>query len=280
MQVFKFIIRQTAVAFAFLCFYGVAAAQDEEGKPALVTDRPDMTESATIVPVGSIQLETGLLYTSDKTSTILGDITSTSFSIPNNLFRIGIIKPLELRVIFGEYGMSKGKLGAVSVDGPKGLSPLAVGTKVKFWDEKGWIPETAIIAHVTLPLGGKDVKPLQPIYDYRFSLAHTFSDKLSLGYNIGGEYDPAAVYDPVTDTYSGEYAGIYTIALGVGITDKFGVFGEFFGDYMDAKNHEFDAGLTYMLAELIQFDLSGGFGLTEEANDFFISSGITFRWLK
>jgi len=266
MRLFNWPVGSVILLLVFIGINGHLKAQDSSAdKAELVTDRPDQTESATIVPVGSVQLETGLLYSSDKAEVAGIKYGASSFSIPNNLFRIGILKPVELRVIAGEFSSSRASVGDVSVAGPKGLSAIALGTKIKFWDEKGFIPETAILAHVTLPVGGEEVRPPEPIYDFRFSLAHTLSDNLALGYNVGGEYDP----------FTDEFTGLYTLSLGIGLTDTFGVFGEFFGDF--GSSHEFDAGLTYLITDLIQYDLSGGFGLTDEAPDFFISTGITIR---
>jgi len=240
-------------------------AQDSETAD-LVTDRPDQTESATIVPAGSVQLETGMLFGSDSYDFLGSKITTTNFSLPNNLFRIGIIDRVELRLMILEFGKFK-------VDGTElgsGMSPIAIGTKIKFWDENGALPETALLAHVTLPVGGADFSPEKMEYDFRFSMAHTLSEKLALGYNVGGEF----VYNGVDYDAS----GLYTLSLGVGMSDNAGVFFEFFGDFND--DHSFDAGFTYLLGPLTQLDFSGGFGLTDAAQDYFLSAGITFRWFK
>ena len=257
------------ISLMFFVFLSPVFGQDGETKE-LVTDRPDMTESATIVPAGSVQLETGMLFGSDSYEDLGIKTTLTNFSLPNNLFRIGIIDRVELRLIILEYGSVKSKVGGTSTDLGKGLSPFTIGTKIKFWDENGALPETALIAHTTLPLGGQDFAPDKMEYDFRFSMAHTLSENLALGYNVGGEY-----------TYNGvdyDASGLYTLSLGVGMSDNAGVFFEFFGDFKDS--HSFDAGFTYLLGPLTQLDFSGGFGLTDVAQDYFLSAGITFRWFK
>lgn len=256
------------LVIAFLAFVVPGYGQDSE-KAELVTDRPDQTESATIVPKGSVQLETGMLFTSDSYDFLGTKVTNTSFSLPNNLFRIGVHERIELRVMFLEFGKVNSKVGSTSSELGKGLSPLAIGTKIKFFEENGFLPETAILAHTTLPLGGADFKPEKMGYDFRFSMAHTLSDNLALGYNVGAEFE----YDALNSEYVS--SGVYTLSLGIGITDKFGVYTEFFGDF--AKSHEFDAGITYLINPMTQFDLSGGVGLTDEANDYYLSTGITVR---
>ena len=57
---------------------GVASAQS----PDLVTDRPDQTESATVVPRGLIQVETGYLFARDS--------NVDGYEVPGTLFRIGL----------------------------------------------------------------------------------------------------------------------------------------------------------------------------------------------
>ena len=57
---------------------GVARAQS----PDMVTDRPDQTESAAVVPRGLLQVETGYLFARD------GDVDG--YAVPGTLFRIGL----------------------------------------------------------------------------------------------------------------------------------------------------------------------------------------------
>jgi len=237
----------------------------ETDVPELVTDRPDQTESATVVPVGTVQLETGALY--EKNDDLIG--TYSSFSLPNNLFRIGIMKGVELRLTVLEYSSTSYTLkNTMNEVKQAGLTPLILGTKIKFWEEKGLLPETAIIAHVTLPVAGKDFKPNGALVDFRASMAHTLSDRFALGYNIGGEID--------TDTNI--FTGLYTLSLGIGLVGDLGMYVEIFGDFEDS--HQFDGGFTYLVGPLFQLDLTGGFGLTEAAPDYYLSGGVTIRYPK
>ena len=57
---------------------GVARGQS----PDMVTDRPDQTESATVVPRGLLQVEMGYLFARD------GDVDG--YAVPGTLFRLGL----------------------------------------------------------------------------------------------------------------------------------------------------------------------------------------------
>jgi hypothetical protein len=245
--------------------YSSHAQQGDAGQNVdeLITDRPDQTESATVVPQGTIQLETGLLFEKDRSN----GMTTSSFSIPNNLFRIGIHKNFEIRVLIAEYGYLKTSDERNDI-ALKGFSPLAIGTKIQLAKEKGLIPEISLLAHVTLSVGSEDFKPAKALADFRFSIAHTLSDRFSLGYNFGGEYD----------TNTKEFEGMYSLVLGSALYGPLGMYVEFFGDF--DNSHVFDGGFTYLPRPLVQLDVSGGLGLTKAATDYYLSGGVTIRFPK
>jgi hypothetical protein len=66
------------------------------------------------------------------------------------------------------------------------------------------------------------------------------------------------------------------------ITDKLGVFVESYSFFPeDSKaDHRFDAGITYKFTPVVQWDISGGVGLSKNAPDSFVSTGISFRLFK
>src|SRR5690606_5007127 len=96
--------------------------------------------------------------------------------------------------------------------------------------------------------------------EFRFVMQHTLSDKVSFSYNLGAEWDgevPDATF-------------IYTVATGIELTHSLGMFLELYGfaPENDRAAHNFDAGLTYLLSNDFMLDVSGGFGLTDNAPDY------------
>lgn len=231
----------------------------QENPTELVTDRPDQTESSTVVPLKSLQIESGFVM---EKSTV-NDVTLNSYAYNTTLLRYGLFTRLELRLGL-EY------LGNNTPDSPSGLGPLNAGFKVKISDERGWKPEVAFLAGLNLPFTANDYyAPENTAAGVRFAFAHTLSEKLSLGYNLGAEWDG--------DSASPGY--FYSVALGIGLTEKLGMFAESYGLIPEAggPEHLLDTGFTYLLFPNFQLDISGGLGLSEQAADHFISFGLSYR---
>ena len=58
------------------------------------------------------------------------------------------------------------------------------------------------------------------------------------------------------------------MALGVNLTDKFGIYLEPYGEWVDFKVYEANAnvGVTYLIKNNLQFDFSFGTGINHEMN--------------
>ncbi len=250
--------------FFFVCVFGATA---QTTKPEIITDRPDQTEAPSLVPKGGLQVETGFVYQQDRAT----GITTINYTYNTTLIKYGVNEFIELRFI-QEYLGTQVRLSDSQKTKTKGFSPLALGVKIKIADEKGIIPQAAFIGHINLRSGSKGYAPSYTAADFRFTFAHTLSDKFSLNYNLGAEWNGETP----------EASFLYTLALGYSITDKAGLFVEgysFFPEDSKADNR-FDAGFTYKFSPIVQWDFSGGVGLSKNAPDYFLSTGISFRLFK
>jgi hypothetical protein len=233
--------------------------------PAMVTDRPDATESPLTVPKGFLQVETGAFFeTFEKDS-----FKTETLGYNTSLFRYGILDNLELRVGIN-YEENKLSMDDVAQEiKADGLTPLLFGAKVEIADEDGWIPQIGLLGHLYLPFTASEAfKPNTTGADFRFSFAHTLSEKSSLSYNLGGQWG----------NDSPELAYIYTLSYGYSVTDSFGFYVEIYGDFPEntKANHLWDAGFTYALQPNIQLDATIGTSFTE-GQDLFLSAGVSFR---
>ena len=263
-------ITKTLLAGLFLGLTTLAAQAQESEKAELITDRPDQTESAAVVPVGSLQFETGFQY--ESLSNDSEDTKNTTFN--TSLLRYGLLDNLELRLIWNiEESEITGKNPLFGNDKVKasGFAPMGLGFKVAIAEEKGWRPKIGFLTHVYIPFtASKELKPEGSAMDTRIAFEHTLSERLSFGYNFG------------TNWAAGEDMGYaYTAALGYGITDKLGMYAEFYGVMVENghPDHLFDAGFTYLITDLFQWDLSGGTGINSD-QDYFVSTGFTVRFDK
>lgn len=224
--------------------------------PELVTDRPDQTESSTTVPYGSVQIETGWLHSEEDDD----DLETDTF--PQTLLRYGLADNLELRLNYDGYIWENAAGSRAVATDNEGSGDVAVGFKLKLLEEKGWLPETALVSHIGFPTGKAPFSSERFDPDYRLAFSHTLSDCLSFGYNLGqawvSEEDAAGDRDT-------RHQFIYSAALGIGLTDKLGCFVELFGDIPTGSDggpaNSFDGGFTFLMADNLQVDVSSGAGL-------------------
>ena len=228
-------------------------AQDIE---PIECDRPDQTETPSLVPKGMFQMETGFSVEKDKSDQAL--------ALPSALLKYGVNDRFELRLIVG-YGNFRADGVTTS-----GIEPVLIGTKISLCEEDGFIPKTSFIGHVSIPnLSSPQLKADHYAPEFRLTMAHTLSDKISLSYNLGAEWDG----------FTPDATFAYTLTTGFSMTQKFGAYVEVFGfaPEHDSASHSADGGFTFLLSNNAMIDISGGFGLTENAPDYYGALGFSFR---
>lgn len=241
-------------------------AISQEIIPEMVTDRPDQTESPSVVPLKHLQIETGFVIASDET-----DFAKNKFlALNTTLLRYGLSKNFELRLGM-EYLQEKSDLKANdSTNTIDGFSPLHLGFKIKINEENGIIPEIAFLGGFNLPFTAKtEFKPTNVGANMRFAFNHTLSDRFSVGYNLGARWDG----EQASPSY------FYSLVLGIGLTEKLGLYVESYGliNSNTIPENMLDAGFTYSVRNNLQLDISGGIGINEDAVDNFISAGLCWR---
>ena len=220
-------------------------------------DRPDQTETPAIVPKGMFQVESGFTFQKN-------DGFSQTNSLPTVLWKYGINENFELRLIT-EFVNEKTNNESIS-----GFNLVLIGCKIKISDEKGIIPKTSFIGHLSIPkLATSSFKTDFFAPEFRFVMQHSLSEKLSLSYNLGAEWDG----------FSPEPTFIYTLTSGYLISQKLGFYAEFFGfaPQYSIDYHSFDFGFTYLINNNFMLDLSSGIGITSNAPKHYFAIGFSFR---
>ncbi len=263
------------ISAALILIIQAASAKDD---PEMVTDRPDQTESANIVSPGYMQIETGFVYSSDTYSINMGDITDpermidaefTALSIATTLVRIGITDFAEFRAA-SAYSLYNQETGPHTTES-RGIEPVVLGMKARISGRKSLI-QSAVIINVTTPAGYEDFTPeyLQP--EIILAFAKDITENISIGWNTGAAWNNS--FNPAIPEY------IYSIALGIGITENIGGFIEWYGrtpeDYF--AQHQLDGGLTYSILPNLQLDVSGGAAATEDSPDWFVNAGLSWMF--
>jgi hypothetical protein len=221
----------------------------------IITDRPDQTESSTTIGKGNLQIESGFFigFEGNKSS-------NRQILAPTNLFRFGLTKNIELRLL-SQYETFKNSKESI-----QGISDIEIGTKIQLFKKESSSTEIAFLSQLILPTGSIELSNEKYGTINKILVSHTINERVGIGYNLGYNYFGEK-----------EEAFTYTLALGIAINDKVGVYIEPYGEIINFDEHiaNFNAGLTYLANNNLQFDFSFGNGINTRMN--FISVG--FSWL-
>lgn len=269
---------------------GLAAAADDEpgtlfrwgyapsinggpdlSKP-LVTDRPDYTEASSTVGRGVVQLETGYTFTYDDSPS--GRTTEHSF--PESLLRIGLgAEWFEFRLAWN-WGSSAETIfdgGDINADGAE---DLYVGAKLGLTPQVDIMPETAIVLQMTAPTGSDAFTAHEVLPGVNFAYGWEVNDF----FDTGGSTQVNRAIDDNGFDYFTEISQSWT--TGYNWTERLGSYAEWYafipeGAVTTHNQQYFNAGLTYLFTDNIQWDIRAGVGLNQAADDFFTGSGLSVR---
>jgi len=204
------------------------------------TDRPDQTEGTHVLKNGDFQIESGWTFNSDGGSL-------------NNLLRIGTFKGIELRfstnLISGHEDMT-------------GLFPsldnLEFGAKFKILDKKETLTKISFLSHLSLSTEYSDNSG--GLLN-RILVSHELSESFELAYNIG--------YSKYFEQDNGLLVYSLVVAKSFG---NLGAFVEIFGD----SYSNWDLGITYLIKDNLQADISYGQGINNELS--YLSIGAAWNF--
>jgi len=232
------------------------------------TDRPDFTEGPTPVARGWTQLETGYTFTHDDED----GVETTDHTFPEILVRHGLAENFELRL--GWEGFSSTRIDSGGdVETEDGFTDLSVGFKTRLWEQRGALPDFSVIGEVSVPVGG-DEKTSDHVDP---ALKLIWSYELTEAVGVAGNVNFVGPYGEEGRFFQFETS----VALGVGLGDRWGAYVEYFGVFPDEQEPDqsfFNGGLTFLATENLQFDVRAGLGLNEEADDFFVGAGLSWRF--
>lgn len=249
----------------FFALMAVGVALPSFGGEPLVTDRPDFTESSSVVGVAVVQFEGGVTFVetvNDAETTTAGEV----------LVRWGVIKRLELRLGLPTYTWVDQPGGSSS-----GFVDSVVGLKYQFADGagRGFLGgmEAAVIASTTVPTGDADFASPEWQPSTVLAMGWDLGPNLGLGVNLGVGR-PADGDDRYTTLWA-------STALGISVTENLSVFLELFGfnreEARGPNTATFQAGIVYLLSPDLQFDFRAARRLTDRGADLLVGAGVSCR---
>lgn len=244
----------------------------------LVTDRPDFTESTDAIPRGHFQLEMGYTFTYDREE----NDRVRNHTAPEFLLRVGLFDDFELRLGWEGYswsenlfeGRTRGGRAVTREDSTQGSNDLSIGFKYKLLEQKGLRPHFGVIGAVSVPSGSAGVSSGDVDPEVVLLWAYDVTDWFAVAGNVGLAV-PRDAGGRFVQTSS-------SLSVAFALTDELGTYVEYFGFYPNANDsgaaHSLNNGFTYLITDNFQLDVRVGFGLNEEADDFFTGIGFSWRW--
>jgi hypothetical protein len=230
----------------------------------IVTDRPTQTTGPTTVPKGTFQLETGGVFS--NTDGLEGQL-----QLPGNLFRIGLGKAVEIRIVNGlTFSNLKNKVEV-------SFSNVELGFKFQLLNKEDKKTQIGFIAHGFTSTGLNSLNIYERGSHFQLAFNHNLNNRNSIGYNFSYRFSFIGSFD------NGDIAQnlSYTLNYAHALTERLGLFVEVYGwfndfVYYDDNNVEFNfnSGLTYLIRDNLQLDYSFGFGILDRMN--FQSLGLSF----
>ncbi len=243
----------------------------------MVTDRPDITESAITVPLHYLQIETGYQY----------NVTEFDYTYhyASTLLRYGLTANIELRFA-GEYQSLKKRMGTIVFgvednfnnffqNEIKGIAGTMAGAKFQVINEKEKGSNFAVLAQLFLPWGKSGLVPDKIEPEIIFSFGTKFAKRLGIGINTGFHWN----------SNSENLIIFYSVSSGISLSNVVSIFAEYSGDYENktSKNnfmHIIDGGFIVLVKKNIQIDLYAGINVIPNDLDWFWGSGISVRFPK
>jgi hypothetical protein len=231
-------------------FAGVFAQEVE-----FTADRPGASTGPSTVAKGVIQWEQGVQYDGD------GGKGALTFS--STLFRYGLFDGMELRLSGDGFIYNNGSKWKPAFSG------VSIGTKISCFEGNGAVPAVSVLADFSIPATGTKgfvVENMAPSLYLLFE--NPLNDKLSLGYNVGAEWDGL----------SPSPLAFVALCLGCSVTDDLGCFVESY-NYFGKAGNQFcaDLGFNYMVARKVQLDVAANLDLCNPANCWAVSFGVAWQ---
>ncbi|MDF1674421.1 MAG: transporter [Vicingaceae bacterium] len=225
------------------------------------TSRPGQAIEPFTVGKDILQFQQGLDYYS------LADTKYPPHSfISNNVIRYGIIENIELSTLI-DYQFEQTKFDTNSTY-LSGLSNLHFGFRIHINDQKGWIPTTGFQVRLKVPKISNEFGSNQLATVMVLIANWNLPKNMSLGTNWILSYNGIDFY-PTSK---------YILNFGFLIYKKWSGFIENYGQFRkNVFQTRFDGGFAYLINNNILLDISIGYGNNQNIQDYFISTGISWR---
>jgi len=267
------------VALALIA--GPAAAQEFRGPFAeaiegredaeLETDRDSFTPATSLVGRGWTMVESSYSFIDNR-------ISPDSHSFPEILTRVGVSDWLELRLGWnyetgGGGAVSGSEIGGDEETGSRETeTTFLYGFKVRLSEQDAWLPNSAVIVHASTPTSGPNS-------------ATQFVTAYVAGWTLPNEWSLDSSIRYVAADEEGDHFNQWapSIVLKVPMGEQWKAHAEYFGNFSqnranDTNGQYFSPGVHYLVTPNCEIGTRVGWGLNDDAADFFSNVGLGLRF--
>src|SRR5687768_2537785 len=225
------------------------------------TDRPDTTESPYTVDAGHFQVELSFLdFTRDGDDDRLG-------VLPVNM-KVGLTNAMDLQLVLEPYAL-------VENGEAEGFGDTQVRLKLNLWGNDGGPFAIGFMPFVVFPTGEEAFSSGQ----LEGGLIVPAAIALPGGWSMGAQVEIDFLRDASNSDYG--VALLHSATVSRDIAGALGGFVEYVGITSNDLGEDYEAygsgGLTYGISSEVQLDVAVNVGLTENADDFNVFTGLSFR---
>ncbi len=268
--------RAAPLALAGLLWAGVAGAQPPDSDcfsrrgAVFQVDRPGEADGASVIPAGIVQFETGLRVSRETGDDDDPDVDS--YTAPDLLLRLGLLRQLELRVsadgfVYQDRGGASNRARG---------SDFEVGAKVQFNCPELWRPAFGTIVKVSFPTGSAGVTSdgfdptVELLMDFVIHDAVVATANLDFSAPTQGVDDDRRIFalEP-------------QFSLDVDLPRNFGTYVEYFGKVQTGgveDEQSVGGGFRFAQPGRFQFDLGASGGVDSGGPEWTITAGFSFRF--
>jgi hypothetical protein len=253
---FRTILLPAGVAALAWHMPAIAADGCTQTSAPIATDRPDVTNSSVVVPVGSLQNENGWNVSRRDGASV--------FDGGNSRWRFGVAPCLEVLIDLPNY------VGTFRGPGPSGFGDVAPAVKWQISPLPGKV-DLSVTAGAGLPAGATAIagRGVQPYLQFPWSV------ELHDGWSITGMVTNFFTPDDPLNRYSNQSTFVIEREFG----ERSFLFVEYVGDFPLAggPGHLINSGGGYRITDTQQIDFHIGVGLNRNSPDYVLGAGYSFR---
>jgi len=238
-------------------------------------DRPDATESPITVDAGHMQIEMSFI---DITHDDEDGVKVDAWTVFDTNVKIGLLNNVDIQFVFGAYNKEQTDPDGLSSETLDGFGDLQLRLKINLWGNDprdGHKTAFGIMPFIKIPTG-TEVSNDKVEGGFIVMLGWDVAETWGLGFQIEIDF----VYDSTDDDYDAEL--LHTVVLGFDVVGSLGAYVEYVGVASSDTDSDYKAifsgGLTYALTEDVVFDVGTQVGLSDDADDVGVFTGVTLRY--